>query len=982
MSIDPIYIVLTNPNLLKEITKWHIIEHLNNPKIIKILSNENNIEKFHSLLLDKYITLDDLDNLTSQYLTNKNIKYTMSFFEYTHYVNSPKLINYFINIIKYNNVNLQIDKNILSNVCNIPILKELCKKEDPTLGWFPMPIVTTTTEEKKFIEFYNILPNNNYFDINTNITNFQNNEDIRNIILKNVSYQHTNKITKNCFMCQQSIANEKHTKIINNMLYFLLKSQVLTLEYLKIHFEDIIPFVMYCGYNKPLKYIFKNYPNEIETINNHNIIQHNEIHNYLINTCAHVYYILMKNNIIDTHETFIKFILKSMEHGICRDHNGNLNYDNLTNTSDYYIKNYTKKIKNNTFQQLINLFKNNTYTNYDIQCLMEFINKNNSEIGNVKINYLSNKTIHLLSIIKNGDYINNLDEKDADDCYNFLFKYYDKSKSMITVALNKNIESPISSRLSILCKNKLYMEALNFIQEDTPPESHNNDTILTFEQYTNYGMKILNLPIYFEQIYENIDIPNKDDIFIDILNKYNIYPKFLIIIQAHTYNIFSDNILSQYILPGNTLSIIGDISINILNEKFNNFIITYSPLFTEEFKTLTPKNKNLCVNTLLHLNKTDILSKVITDKDITLDYNTKINIAIKYKLFDDAIALLFETNINLDVNIQPLLDHIHINQNNYDVIDIYIKIFKLILYPIDKPKEEIILTPEEIRRKALMEGIKTRDALNNNPPMNMVWNNNPQINFALNNGHQLIDINPQPPPPKPKYIPIMDTLELIHNLPKSLNTFCKLFPILCDLQMENNTTDLNNFINNYTLSQHLQYFESINSNNYIIKNVIIQNMLNNKKIPQTIPIEKTLTLTQNITKYNFKNIDTIIKNFVKHDHNLLVIMDSYNIKTNINLTKIPSQEIQKYLQKIQHCPGDQYIHDNFDLSLYDEWFLEYFTHHGLKKCLTKYLITHPTMKFDKNHVNAASKSKCLDILNKFKNNYRITTKHKRVLLNI
>jgi len=56
------YNVLTNEDILKEITKWHIFDYVQYPDIfLDIICNENNIYKLDWLLTNKYVTFGILD---------------------------------------------------------------------------------------------------------------------------------------------------------------------------------------------------------------------------------------------------------------------------------------------------------------------------------------------------------------------------------------------------------------------------------------------------------------------------------------------------------------------------------------------------------------------------------------------------------------------------------------------------------------------------------------------------------------------------------------------------------------------------------------------------------------------------------------------------------------------------------------------------------------------------------------------------------
>jgi hypothetical protein len=60
------YFVFTNDELLKEITKWHILKYIHFPSIfLEKLCDDKNIGKLKWLFDDKYVTIESLNTFSN-----------------------------------------------------------------------------------------------------------------------------------------------------------------------------------------------------------------------------------------------------------------------------------------------------------------------------------------------------------------------------------------------------------------------------------------------------------------------------------------------------------------------------------------------------------------------------------------------------------------------------------------------------------------------------------------------------------------------------------------------------------------------------------------------------------------------------------------------------------------------------------------------------------------------------------------------------
>jgi hypothetical protein len=110
------HIVLTNNDLLKEITKWHILKYINFPDIfLNIICNDNNIYYLSWLLTDKYLTFEMLNIMVQNVLPDISALQDLpgvnitSFTEYVLWV--TKSFKLFLHII----TNYEDERKIILN---------------------------------------------------------------------------------------------------------------------------------------------------------------------------------------------------------------------------------------------------------------------------------------------------------------------------------------------------------------------------------------------------------------------------------------------------------------------------------------------------------------------------------------------------------------------------------------------------------------------------------------------------------------------------------------------------------------------------------------------------------------------------------------------------------------------------------------------------------------------------------------------------
>jgi hypothetical protein len=106
------YYTLTNKDLLKEITKWHISQYIHFPDIfIDIICNEKNINQTKWLLSEKYITPTSLFNqMKPQLINHIHINNIHSFIQYLFFSNNTYKL--FLHIFN----NYECERNVFLNM--------------------------------------------------------------------------------------------------------------------------------------------------------------------------------------------------------------------------------------------------------------------------------------------------------------------------------------------------------------------------------------------------------------------------------------------------------------------------------------------------------------------------------------------------------------------------------------------------------------------------------------------------------------------------------------------------------------------------------------------------------------------------------------------------------------------------------------------------------------------------------------------------
>ncbi len=127
------YSVLTNNDLLNEITKWHILPYINFPDIfLDIISSDININKLDFLITESHVTIDMLNNFVKQLAPYLQMPYSQyatkiyidSFIKYVlFYKKCPKLFIYI-----FNNFKTERDSLIDSKILEIPESQKYLKQ--------------------------------------------------------------------------------------------------------------------------------------------------------------------------------------------------------------------------------------------------------------------------------------------------------------------------------------------------------------------------------------------------------------------------------------------------------------------------------------------------------------------------------------------------------------------------------------------------------------------------------------------------------------------------------------------------------------------------------------------------------------------------------------------------------------------------------------------------------------------------------------
>ncbi len=429
------------------------------------------------------------------------------------------------------------------------------------------------------------------------------------------------------------------------------------------------------------------------------------------------------------------------------------------------------------------------------------------------------------------------------------------------------------------------------------------------------------------------------------------------------------------------------------NELLNCLSICHSDNFVEQFRKLPVDMKKQCAKYLQCNNNMALLGKIVLNKDIKIEFNTKIFLLLQNNLYREAIndicypddelkyinsqtlSKTYESHINyafnkcyILTNIQPLLNHIYLNENDYDIVSFFkILVTKIGLddklqFANDLPKKlnnfheifSIICNSITYVNEAI-EYCERLFAIQKMPLGNSRIGNNP-LDVVLDGGaaarRNEEEENIRAALVKPNFV------ELINGeIQKNINIV--------------------KFVNEYNLSNQLDKF--INSDNYLIQNIVAQNMLNKGNVGNKICVEfKMINMTSNIYKKNVKNINYVANNLVKRDHNLLVIMYNYS-KTLPDCHDMTFNDFKIFLNHIQkNVLNDDIIFNNFSLDkfIYEgddkNYFLNYFISSGMCKCLDLFLNINKDIKYDRYHVKLAKCNDAKDVLIKHKNLYTIT----------
>ncbi len=1075
------HIIFTNNDILKQITKWHILDYLNDEEhLINILCQDKNIDNLIWLLCDKYITVDILNNTTTKCLSKFNyFSYDPLFLDYAHFANSPKITSYF-KYITNRNINLT---EYMQNVFE--------KLED----------------NKMFISFYNYLPQNNLFD--KFIHDYETHNLIFNKTINNNLFNDMNCLAFNhCFIAgdfgTQYDLKELHYN--DNLLKFLLKSGLITLDFLDKKFIDFdkcitirssIVYMLYKNFSKTLEYILYKYP-----IERNQLIDgfSDKLTEFLFSQNIETIIVLLKNNISELHTYILEYIFKYISYKLTGPLGRNIYavIDTFQKLNIYpHIIQLIKQNKINELKKVYEYVCDNTlkYTdetvNNIIMCyteqFVEHFNTLNTEMKNDCVKYLLKHGLELMSKIINDDAIDISFEKKInilmennmyDNAYDYITNFdYEQDKvikkAMIYVTNPCNISDivldikPLFDYLKTADKKEKIYESLNkfYISK------HMIDFILDdkLSEWDKICKMIIRNPLkYIDDYVEGLIESNKstfaniyegfseDQMKENIKNKLisNLSePKNMDVLALSNFELDKKN-YNNYDSNKKIHKLFCDYCTKTMGEMINNYIICYTPKFADHFKTLSIDKKNRCLNYLLENNEYNLISKIIFDPHIKLDNNVKLRILLESNMYDDLInyILLGKHNNNdeyinlekkynykpptytilngvytqdnkeilltkleekslinltlnesiLQLNIHGLLTYIYNNGNKYDIIQFFknlcpklsiednILIIKNLPKSLDNFHNIFVLLCDILLEKIItcnkmlycIKNTETKKTPERKQTMEEMMNFiPPRCN------KREVDIN--------EFTLCLETIlssenilkeQVIGNNPITIDVFptindtmllidsnINFVDLAYEMLLQNN--DIINFVNEYNLGIHLNEFTNNTYSNYIIKNIIAQNLLNIGKYNNYEIIQyKFLHMTHNIYKKNRNNINNIINSVIIPDHNMLTIVYNYS-KSLIKNVDIQLYELQIFLQSIQQQMNDDDIYNNFsfDKNNYEKlsntnFLLEYFIKNNMPKCLNEYLNNNKVKYFD-DHVKMANKSELLNILKKNKSSH-------------
>jgi hypothetical protein len=931
------YNALTNNDILQYITQWHILPFSEHDKIVNILSQDKNIIKLLWLLRDKYLTIEKLDELTKKYTTIEDYTFVknndeffenMTFFDYIQITDSKNIIKYFAKDIKPTNINYKSEIDKLFGYTSLII--EYDAQNNNPFG-FGMQLNNMQLHNLnslcRFIVFYNNLPQNNILSDIILPLNLQNDDNIKKIIFEDMNLKCNNNSYKFCCFCCDTSRYDKNKNSSfcrDELVMFLLKSKSVTLEYFdnvlktNINNETIqvnsILYFMYRGFNKTFKYIMSNYPSIVESLDESQIFKSQEVCDYfLYNNCDIIFNLIEKgmtslyNNVISY---FFECKLFNQSHDVL-----------------YKIKDFLKKM--NVHPEI--------YTSYfepgDCQKIQNFVEHN-------KLLYIDN-IVKTIITYNNPEFISNFSELTIDH-KNICIKYLlDNGKFKSLLQVLEYVSRPID-KLHILIENGKYDDAFEYIcngnyicncnlnnkpvldrkyndGEYFPPNHYVPVTVnLITEAGQNIDTKITTICSISKDIVKLIKYIQENDlcdandrikIIYDKLKRTDFNVRFLDLVRENKlYKL--DQICREAFTYDNRCNMFDDI--------VDSTSICYISNFEENFNKLNIELQNMCIEHLSKTNNFNLLSKIIFNKYVTFEFDVKLSVLLKYKLYNEAIKYINDNkNKYINNDTQFLLKYVYENESNDNIMSF----------------------------------------------LKLVFGN---VNAT-------------------------DKIYILSQLPKSLENFCDIFVILCDMLGANHGTI--NFVNEYKLSQHLQYFVDKDYDNYIIKNIVIQNMLNIGKFVAPYKENKMVIMTPNIYKKNVKNINNVIENYVIRDHNMLTIMYNYK-KVLPYCFDMDLVELEIFFRSIQHTSyiNDDLIFNNFNFKNNPDkavYLFEYFIQHNFKKCLKAFLNNIPSplnitgdykrFTYNKEHILMAKNSEILNILIGFNKYYTPTSSSIKLL---
>lgn len=916
---NPIYYVLTNNDLLKEITKWYALDHLHSCKFINILCRDENIEKLTWLLNDKHTTINELNKLTARRtgyilpilyagVPKKELKFyeNMDFFDYAYIANSKKIIQYFSHDVE--NIYTRLDDEIYNILKYMKIFLDNNYKDHHNDDGPLFAVNNLNGNENinlfiNFMKFYNNLPQENILTeyVSPKISK----NTLEEYILKSINLDSTNGKQKFCGFCRLESTLWCH---LNEDVFikFLLKSEIIELNFFDNILNDIdgnimrrkyMLYFIYKGYTETISYILHKFPEERIGLNDSPLFKNTKVCEYLIFNNYETMVGLAKNgvNCID------KYLITELLRNYTYVSNSTIKIMQYIETHSIYKK-FAEFAKCNKIETLINLFN--------------FAQKHN-------LLYTDDIITTIISH-KDVDFIDNfklLPNKMKNLCFEFISNN-NFSSSISKVIFDNEIEINYMQKIHILTKIKQYNDAVNYICEintvDQITFKHDDIRIIEIDDFTKtYCQLVKNIV----SILNNI-CPEKIETLCDNIKKINIT---LDVIELAKINKLNNMIhINQYyyniLLQKN--------NINVLN----SLVICYIPNFEENFDNLSLELKNICVEYLISKNNLELLSKIISRDEIVISNRIKLSIFLKYDMWEKAIAIICDENNNLPLwqinNIHKLIDYIYQDSTN----------------------------PNNI--KCL--GIIFKSSRNN------------QI------GDQITIINNLPKSLTNFYELFVMLCDILKTKPYDLD-YCdyKRYTLIDFVNEYNLGRHLNEFINNNCDNHIIQNIVTQNMlnlgmcTNHIFfdhtKQIILTTNIYKKNIKNIDHIINHIIIHDN-------NMLMVLFNYTKTilTHSRVTLTEVQTFLQKIQHEKLCDDMLYEKYFKISDIYMDKNTFNG------TKWLFEYLIKHNYEKCLTTYFEGIPQCSYNMEHVKMAKNKAVFNVLTKFKHRYIKT--QKKILL--